>query len=93
VRAELVVQHLVASGYKHIAYLSQDLVDKGAVMVTTRREMGYRGAMEKAGLSRHAVVVKADQTPRAVQNAVRHLLGQRNRPDAIFCWISSRSKC
>lgn len=84
--AELVVQHLVASGYKHIAYLSQELVDDGAVMVTTQREIGYRASMEKAGLSKHVVVVKADQTPRGVQNAARHLLEQRNRPDAIFCW-------
>jgi LacI family transcriptional regulator len=84
--AELVVQHLLAAGYRHIAYLSQDLLDEAAVMVTTRREMGYRAAMQKAGLGKHISVLKADQTPRGMQNAARHMLEQRNRPDAIFCW-------
>lgn len=84
---ELVVQHLVASGYKHIAYLSQRI--HGTVleaMITTRREAGYRAAMHAAGLDRNVRVVEAAQTSREVQAVVRQLLQSRSRPDAIFCW-------
>jgi LacI family transcriptional regulator len=84
--ATLVVQHLVASGYKHIAYLAQYLDDPEEAMVTTKREAGFRAAMKAAGLSRYAQVVAASQTSRELQAATRHLLQSRNRPEAIFCW-------
>jgi len=84
--AALVVQHLAAAGYRHIAYLGQELSDPEAVMVTTRRETGFRAAMGELGLGRHLQVVNAQQSSRAVQGAARHLLQIRNRPDAIFCW-------
>lgn len=85
--ATLVVQHLVAAGYKHIAYLSQELgADNSDTMVTMHREIGYRAAMNDAGLSRNIQVVRAGQTSREAQSAVRHMLEARQRPDAIFCW-------
>jgi DNA-binding LacI/PurR family transcriptional regulator len=85
--ATLVVQHLVAAGYKHIAYLSQELNSGNEEkMVTTQREIGYRAAMHEAGLSRNIQVVYAGQTSREAQNAARHMLQGRNPPDAIFCW-------
>jgi LacI family transcriptional regulator len=55
-------------------------------MVTTKREAGYRAAMETAGLAKNIQIVNAGQTPRDMQNVARHLLQQRNRPDAFFCW-------
>lgn len=83
----LVVQHLVAAGYRHIIYLSQHLHGSPLdAMVTTQREIGYRAAMQEAGLARHINVVEAMQTPREVQSVSRHLLQSRNRPEAIFCW-------
>lgn len=85
--AELVVQHLVAAGYKHITYLSQHLHGANLpAMVTTHREAGYRTAMQAAGLSKNIRVVEAAQTSREIQTVVRQLLQSRNRPDAIFCW-------
>jgi DNA-binding LacI/PurR family transcriptional regulator len=84
--AELVVEHLVAAGYRNIAYLSQELDDAGQTMVTTHREIGFRRAMQAAGLGRHLQVVPARQTSRETQNVARHLLQSRNRPEAIFCW-------
>ncbi len=84
--AELVVEHLVAAGYQNIAYLSQELDDAGQTMVTTHREIGFRRAMQAAGLGRHLQVVPARQTSRETQNVARHLLQSRNRPEAIFCW-------
>lgn len=84
--ARLVVQHLVAAGYRHIAYLSQEISDREKTMVTTRREIGYREAMKEAGLSKHVRVAHAPQTSRETQGVARQLLQSRNRPDAIFCW-------
>ena len=84
--ATLVVQHLVASGYKHIAYICQALDDPQQVMVTTQREVGFRRAMQEEGLSRYLQVVPAPQTSRELQGIARHLLQSRNRPEAIFCW-------
>jgi len=84
--AALVVQHLVAAGYKNIAYLAQELEGPVEAMVTTQREAGFRKAMHQAGLSRHLQVVSAPQTSRELQTIVRHLLESRNRPEAIFCW-------
>ncbi|HZY49880.1 MAG TPA: substrate-binding domain-containing protein, partial [Devosia sp.] len=79
-------QHLVAAGYKNIAYLAQELEGPVEAMVTTQREAGFRKAMHQAGLSRHLQVVSAPQTSRELQTIVRHLLESRNRPEAIFCW-------
>lgn len=84
--AALVVQHLVAGGYRRIAYISQELEDPLKSMVTTQREIGFRNAMREAGLGRNLQVVMAPQTSREVQSAARHLLQSRNPPDAIFCW-------
>jgi LacI family transcriptional regulator len=84
--ARLVVEHLVASGYRQIAYLSQDLHSTASAQVTTQREIGFRAAMQAAGLSKHAQVAHALQTSRETQAVARHLLEQRNRPEAIFCW-------
>ena len=84
--AALVVQHLVERGYKHIAFLSQRLDPPVDSSVTAHREIGYRRAMEAAGLGRHIQVSYAHQTSRETQTVARHLLEGRNRPDAIFCW-------
>ncbi|MBI4921944.1 MAG: LacI family DNA-binding transcriptional regulator [Devosia nanyangense] len=84
--AELVVQHLAAAGYSHIAYLNQQVTDAEQTMVTTHREIGYRQAMKDAGLGKHIQVFQALQTSRETQGVVRHMLQSRNRPDAIFCW-------
>lgn len=85
--AQLVVQHLVAAGYRNIAYLSQQMHGANhSAMVTTEREVGYRAAMRDAGLGRYAQVVEAIQTSRETQAGARRLLQSRNRPEAIFCW-------
>jgi LacI family transcriptional regulator len=84
--ATLVVQHLVAAGYRHIAFLSQQISVNEKAMVTMERETGYRAAMQEAGLGRNVQVIYAGQKSRETQTVARHLLEQRNRPDAIFCW-------
>lgn len=84
--ASLVVQHLVAAGYKHIAFLSQQISVNEKAMVTMQREAGYRASMKDAGLSKNVQVVYAGQKSRETQTVARHMLEQRHRPDAIFCW-------
>ena len=84
--ARLVVQHLVKTGYRHIAFLSQQISVNEGSMVTMQREIGYRAAMKEAGLARNVQVVYAGQKSREAQSVVRNILEQRNRPDAIFCW-------
>ena len=84
--ATLVVQHLVAGGYKHITFITQHFEMPEAAMVTAHREIGFRKAMAEAGLAKSAQVIPAPQTSREVQAVARHLLQSRNRPEAIFCW-------
>ena len=82
----LVVQHLVAAGFRNITMISLALHADDHAQVPTRREVGYRRAMEEADLKRYIKVVPAEQTAREVQAAVRQLLRSRGRPEAIFCW-------
>lgn len=84
--AELAVLHLVAGGYRNIAMLSLDPMTDDASQVTEQREIGYRRAMEKAGLKRFIKVVWAAQRPRDILPVVKQLLQSRGRPEAIFCW-------
>jgi len=84
--AGLVVKHLVAGGYRNIAMLSMDLPGLGETVVISPREVGYRAAMEEAGLARYANVVTAPETAREVRATAKHLLQSRNRPEAVFCW-------
>jgi LacI family transcriptional regulator len=84
--AALVVDHLVATGRRRIAFLTLDLPDRGELVVTGQREMGYRSAMKAAGLAQHIDVVRAELTSREVQIAAKHLLQKREPPEAIFCW-------
>lgn len=84
--ATLVVQHLIEQGFRNVAMLSLSIQPPDMSTVTAQREIGYRRAMEAAGLKRFIRIVFAEQTPREVQVAARHLLEGRNRPEAIFCW-------
>lgn len=84
--AALVVQHLAAGGYRHIAYLGHELDPPHSATVTAQRERGYRAAMQEAGLARYIQVAEALQTSRETQAVARQLLQSRNRPEAIFCW-------
>lgn len=84
--AKLAVRHLVERGHRNIAMLSMDLLGVGDTVVIAPREVGYRAAMEEAGLARYANVIAAPETGREVRAVALHLLQSRNRPEAIFCW-------
>jgi DNA-binding LacI/PurR family transcriptional regulator len=83
--ARLVVRHLAEGGYRRITMLTLAL-PPNEVVVTFRREHGYREAMKDCGLGEHINIVAADQTAREVQTTVRHILQSRHRPEALFCW-------
>lgn len=80
--AELAVRHLAGNGYSKIAMLS--LTSTSSIVV--EREVGYRRAMIELGLGTHTQVVRAGQTMREVQVAVRKILEGPEKPDALFCW-------
>ena len=85
--AKLVVRHLVDGGYRNIAYLSlRPAARTRWLAVTAQREIGYREAMEEAGMTRQIKVVlrRTDAARRPARRAP--LLTSRGRPDAIFCW-------
>lgn len=82
--AMLVVRHLVANGYRRIAMVS---LAGTSPTVADEREVGYRRAMEDAGLAQHINVLRIGQTIREVQVAGTRLLQGRDRPDAVFCWM------
>ena len=77
--AELAVQHLVSLGHKDIA-----LIDGGRGAGAAERRAGYRSAMAKAGLARHAIVEPGDFTEGGGYEAARLLLARNRRPTAIF---------
>ena len=82
--AALVVRHLVANGFRRIAMVG---LAGSSPTVADEREVGYRRAMEDAGLAQHINVLRIGQTMREVQVAGTRLLQGRDRPDAIFCWM------
>ncbi len=82
--AMLAVRHLAANGYRRIAMLS---LASTTSTIIAEREVGYRRAMEEQGLGEHINVLRVGQTVREVQVAGHRLLGGRDRPEAIFCWM------
>jgi LacI family transcriptional regulator len=75
------VAHLLAGGYKRIACIT------GMLGTTTgsRRYVGYSRAIEEAGLTVDASLVRvADFRELGGQRAMQELLDQRERPDAVF---------
>ncbi|MDC9825958.1 LacI family DNA-binding transcriptional regulator [Devosia sp. ZB163] len=86
--AELVVRHLVESGYRRITMVSLTQPLHESVIVH-RREIGYRKAMMAAGLSQYIDTVSCPMSPREVLTTIRHLLERRDRPEALFCWTDS----
>ncbi|WP_224705476.1 LacI family DNA-binding transcriptional regulator [Devosia aquimaris] len=81
--ARLVVRHLVAKGFRRPAMLS---LTPATSSIIQQREVGYRLEMMELGCGEAINIVRASQVVRDVQVAVRRLLSDANRPDAIFCW-------
>lgn len=79
--AHQAVSHLLAGGYKRAACIT------GPVTTTTgeRRYLGYCKALAEAGRDVDESLVRfADFREAGGREAMRDLLGQRRRPDAVF---------
>jgi LacI family transcriptional regulator len=84
--AALVVQSLVASGYKDIAMIGAYQVNENEATVDLKRQAGYIDAMAKAGLSDFSRVIRLPYAKNIRDEAVRTILTMPNRPRAMFCW-------
>lgn len=87
---KLVVQHLLAQGYRRPVMLSLDLQHLAPVDVSLQRELGFADAMREAGLGEAISIVRAPHVPGVITETMRQMIGAlmsgRNPPDAIFGW-------
>lgn len=88
--AEIVVEHLIQQGCRNIAFITPGTDSPLPVTVAQKRELGYRRAMQKAGLGDKISVyssplLKREDMP-TVKESLQTLFSRRERPDAVFCW-------
>jgi LacI family transcriptional regulator len=57
-----------------------------SIAVYGQREVGYLGAMARAGLAERARVIHAHEHPPEAEDDMRRILGAPDLPSAIFCW-------
>lgn len=74
------VEHLISLGHKRIAYLGVD----SDFSFSYFRLLGYRQALQRAGISYDAQIVIEDLTEASAADAARGILNQSPRPTAIF---------
>lgn len=84
--AEIAVEALVECGYRDIEMLSQVVREGHRVSVVRQREIGYRRAMQRAGLGSAAPIIPIPTESPKREEAIRRLLTRPDRPRAIFCW-------
>lgn len=82
----LATEHLLATGRRHLAFLSGPRYGPGAFEASDRRLDGYLEAHATAGLA-HAegLVVAADWNARSGYEAMRRLLDAGDIPDGVVC--------
>jgi LacI family repressor for deo operon, udp, cdd, tsx, nupC, and nupG len=75
-------QHLAAMGHRRIAMIR----GQASSLLTKDRELGYRQAMQEAGLEiEDGWIVEGDMTLAGALRATGQLLGHDRRPTAVFC--------
>ncbi len=86
--ARLAVEAMVNAGHSDIAMLSLLLVDdeNAQTHVATEREKGYLRAMQDAGLSAHARILRMKGQNDLRQEQILAFLSAKDRPAAVFCW-------
>ena len=83
----LVVEYLLAQGYKRPAMITLQRSDLGQADVSQRREVGFISAMQSAGFDAGSIrVASAADDIDDVTATVRSLLAGPEKPDAIFGW-------
>ena len=82
--AMLATEALIAAGHRDIVMLSQAYAPDSSHAVAGQREIGYRTAMQRAGLTGTVVALPYDGD--SVPHHLRQFLEQTPRPRAVFCW-------
>ncbi|MEO5806408.1 LacI family DNA-binding transcriptional regulator [Devosia sp.] len=83
----LVVEHLLAQGYRRPAMITLGRNDLGHADVSQKREVGFIDAMRRAGFADDQIrIAPADDGLDDVTATVRALLEGPEPPDAIFGW-------
>ena len=83
----MVVDYLLAQGYKRPAMITLARADLGEADVCQRREIGFFAAMRAAGFAQNAIRVAASADDlEDVTATVRRMLEGPEPPDAIFGW-------
>jgi LacI family transcriptional regulator len=82
--AGMAVEELVARGHTDIGMLS--LADRLDVHVIMQREVGYRRAMQAAGLADRARVLRLPVDATAQRPVLATYIDATDRPSAVFCW-------
>lgn len=83
----MVVEHLLAQGYKRPAMITLKRSDLGHTDVSQRREAGFVAALKAAGFADSAIrIAGAADDIDDVTATVRTLLESPEPPDAIFGW-------
>ncbi len=85
--AGMAVQTLIDQGHTDIAMLGLLVVDDHAhTNVSAVRELGYRHAMQQAGLTQHMRVFNMTEKKKKVLAQLAAFLSAPDRPKAVFCW-------
>lgn len=84
--AEIAVEALIERGYRDIEMLSLGATEGHKVSVVRQREIGFRRAMQRAGLGSEAPITNIPVDSPNREDAMRIFLGRANRPQAVFCW-------
>lgn len=82
----LVVEHLLAQGYRRPAMITTRHPAFDHADVAVRRELGFIAAMTAAGLGDHIRIERAEDALDDVTATVRKLLTDPDPPDALFGW-------
>ncbi|CAH0342437.1 LacI family DNA-binding transcriptional regulator [Rhizobium sp. CECT 9324] len=84
--AALAVQAFIERGYRKISMLTLGSREGHKVSVVRQREIGYRQAMEAAGLTAELDVHGVPVFSPDREDSIRAFLRRPDRPEAVFCW-------
>ncbi|CAN5602991.1 LacI family DNA-binding transcriptional regulator [soil metagenome] len=84
--ARFATEHLISLGHRAIAFIGGDSASEMDFHVPTKRRLGYRAALEEAGIPVDPQLFQAaDFTLQGGYAAAKQLFGSpRNRPTAVF---------
>lgn len=77
---------LIAAGHRDIAMVSYTADEEHKTNVSYQREIGYREAMDGAGLAAQARILELDPPSSDRTAYIQWFLAMPNRPRAIFVW-------